>query len=219
MSGAESTSGVYETDHTAPQTLTAPRRAPTRTIPMVRRVPTHTVTSEVHTQQRGRETMAAVQVARERGVGETRNNCCTYLPFSSQGLTLAHACPTRRHGDEADAKGGGLLTHGGGGRQFCCGRVQHRGTMQYWSKRNDAASKTKAMGAWRRQEAEWGEKGRGRKGEGRNGTGRRETSRRGLQGRARRNGAPLTNPRGGGGTRTTEEKRTQMEAKKVRIPR
>ena len=130
MSGAESTSGVYETDHTAPQTLSAPRRAPTRTIPMVRRVPTHTVTSEVHTQQRGRETMAAVQVARERGVVETSNNRCTYLPLSSQGLTLAHACPTRRHGDEADANGGWLLTHGGGGRQFCCGRVQQRGTMQ-----------------------------------------------------------------------------------------
>jgi len=76
------------------------------------------------------------------------------------------------------------------------------------------------MGAWRRQgAAEWGEKKRGRKGEGCNGTGRLETSRRGLQGRARRNGAPVTNPRGGGGTRTTDEKRTQMEAKKVRIPR
>jgi len=29
----------------------------------------------------------------------------------------------------------------------------------------------------------------------------------------------VTNPRGGGGARTIDEKRTQMEAKKVRIPR
>ena len=29
----------------------------------------------------------------------------------------------------------------------------------------------------------------------------------------------VTNPPGGGGARTTDEERTQMEAKKVRIPR
>jgi len=118
MTGAQSTRAVYQTDHTKPHTLSAPHRAPSCTIPMVGRVPTLTATSEVHTQQRGKEATAAVQVVRERRVGETRNDRCTYLPLSSQGLTLAHAFPTRRHGAEAEENGGGLLTHGGAGRQF-----------------------------------------------------------------------------------------------------
>jgi len=46
-----------------------------------------------------------------------------HTSHSSKGLTLAHACPTLRHDDEAEIKG--QLTHGGGGHQFYCGRVQH----------------------------------------------------------------------------------------------